>query len=498
MIYAMIDLGKYAAYLLILPALFLITCSRTPVAPPNIVFILADDLGWADLPMYGNRFHETPNLQKLADQGKLFTNAYAACPVCSPTRASIQSGQYPARLGIIDFLPGHWRPYERLTVATNRTQYMPLEIETLGELCQRAGYATGYFGKWHLGYQEEYFPKHQGYDESIIFHGSPYYNYGRVLQPNQEVASDKILSEYLTDVSIDFLEKNQDTSFFLFLAHYDVHVQLNADSQLIEKYLAKPKVPDYPCNAVYAAMVEHIDHSVGRIMASLDSLGLAENTLVVFFSDNGGLVSRFDEKALIHPSKQHLYQQDSLLLHVASSNAPLRSEKGTVFEGGIREPLIVRWPANINAGTQTASLVTSVDFFPTIADLLELDPPKQMLDGRSIRDVLMDEPERSNEPRAIFWHYPVYHHDVPASAVRQGKWKLIHFLDDNHHELYDLEADIGETNDLASQHTDKAAELMARLEQWRTSVSADMPTVNPDFDPLRRREWGRHPDSRRR
>ena len=206
---------------------FFSSCTSTEEGPPNVVFILADDLGWADLPLYGNRFNEAPNLSKLASDGKIFTNAYAACPVCSPTRASIQTGQYPARLGIIDFLPGHWRPYEKLIPAQNRTQFLPVRMETLGEVMQSAGYQTGYFGKWHLGNQEQNFAKNQGYDESVIFQGSPYYHYNEVLKPKQDFPENKVLSEALTDLSISFIEKNQKNPFFLFLAHYDVPVFLH-------------------------------------------------------------------------------------------------------------------------------------------------------------------------------------------------------------------------------------------------------------------------------
>ncbi len=197
---------------------------------PNVIFILADDLGWADLPTYGNKFNEAPNLEKLASEGRMFTNAYAACPVCSPTRASIQSGQYPARVGVIDFIPGHWRPYEKLTVPQNRTKYLPLEIQSVGEMMKEAGYRTGYFGKWHLGDSESHGPGKQGYDESVVYNGGGYYGYGKKMYPPQDFPQEKVLSEALTDLSVDFVERSKDVPFFLFLAHYDVHVQLDADT----------------------------------------------------------------------------------------------------------------------------------------------------------------------------------------------------------------------------------------------------------------------------
>jgi arylsulfatase A len=459
---------------------------------PNIVFILADDMGWADLPVYGNRFNEAPRLSKMAEEGVRFTDAYAACPVCSPTRASILSGQYPARVGVIDFITGHWRPYEEVIVPKNRQQYLPVEIISMGELLQEAGYATAYFGKWHLGWEEKHQPGNQGFDEVNVYRGGGYFNYASRMSTPIEVAGDKVLSEALTDLSINFIQDHKDSPFFLFLAHYDVHVQLDADSTLIEKYLAKPKVEDYPCNAIYAAMVEEVDHSVGRIMDKLKALGLSGNTLVVFFSDNGGLVSRFDRIPLLADSKMHVYEGDTLQ-YVASSNKPLRAEKGTLYEGGIREPLILWWPGILEAGQVQSALVTSVDFLPTFADLAGIElPGEQVFDGISLVDMLggaAPDPER-----AIFWHYPVYHHDQPASAVRQGNWKLIHNLVTDQRFLYDLESDLGENNDLSLMEPGMTLELYSLLEHWRKDCRAEFPRPNPAFDPERRYEWGMHPD----
>ncbi len=459
---------------------------------PNIIFILADDMGWADLPVYGNKFNEAPNIEALAKEGMMFTNAYAACPVCSPTRASILSGQYPAHVGITDFIPGHWRPYEEVRVPINRTHYLPLEIKTIGETIKEAGYATAYFGKWHLGFQDDFHPKNQGFDEAIVYDGGGFYNYGERMKPAQDIPETKILSEALTDLSLNFIEENKDEAFFLFLAHYDVHVQLDADSLLIQKYLEKDRVDDYPCNAIYAAMVEEVDQSVGRVMQKLEDLGIAENTMIVFFSDNGGLISRFDEIPLIAEGKRYVYENDPLL-YVATSNKPLRAEKGTVFEGGIREPLIVKWPGKVKANSVSEALVSSVDFYPTFTEIAKgILPVGQSLDGKSIvPELTLDE---YDEERAIFWHYPVYHHDVPASAVRKGDWKLIHFLDDGHKELYNLKEDIGETVDRSTDSPEKVKELYNLLDQWRISVKAELPVPNPDFNEKRRGEWIAHPD----
>ena len=459
---------------------------------PNIVFILADDMGCADLPVYGNRFNEAPRLTRMAENGIRFTDAYAACPVCSPTRASIISGQYPARVGIIDFISGHWRPYEEVIVPTNRTQYLPAEIITLGETMKEAGYTTGYFGKWHLGNREEHYPGNQGFDEVNVYRGGGYFNYASRMSNPIQVEPGTVLSEALTDLGADFMERHREKPFFLFLAHYDVHVQLDADSVLIEKYLDKEKVKGYPCNAVYAAMVEHVDRSAGRILDKLEELDLSEKTMVVFFSDNGGLISRYDGRPLLADSKKHLYEGDTLL-YVASSNAPLRAEKGTLYEGGIREPLIVCWPGTIEPGTVSDAIVSSVDFYPTFARLAGVPlPEEQEFDGESLLPVLAgDEPDAE---RAIFWHYPVYHHDRPASAIRKGGWKLVHDLTGDSTILYNLATDIGETHDLSRSNPEKTKELMTMLDRWRKEVEAEFPVPNPAFDPEKRHQWGTHPD----
>lgn len=464
---------------------------------PNIIFILADDLGWADLPMYGNQFNEAPNLTKLAGEGIRFTSAYAACPVCSPTRASIMSGQYPARVGVIDFIPGHWRPYEEVTVPSNRTQFLPEEIITIGESLQKAGYQTGYFGKWHLGEDKLHHPLNQGFHEANV--GQGYFN--TKFNPPREQSADKIISQRLTDFSMEFMEKHKKEPFFLFLAHWDVHCLLDADKPMIDKYLKKNKVEGYPSHAVYAAMIENIDNSTGRIMAKLKSLGIDKKTVVFFFSDNGGIITENkypgiteELMPMIAPSKREIFR-DSPLQYVVTSNAPLRSQKGTVYEGGIREPLIVRWPGKIKKGTVSDVIVSSVDIFPTLLEIAGAEKPEnQVLDGESMLPVLLQ-----NEPgqdRAIFWHYPVYHHDVPAGAVRKGNWKLIENLVTRTVSLYDLSTDISETTDLSNVFPEKTRELYSLLKEWQKEVKAEFPFPNPDFNAERRFEWGKHPNVR--
>lgn len=438
---------------------------------PNFVFILIDDMGWPDLGCYGNRFHETPHADRLAREGMRFTDAYAACPVCSPTRASIVSGQYPARVGITDFIPGHWRPFEKLRVPINRQQYLPLENITFAEALQSEGYTSGVFGKWHLGGREQ-FPDKQGFDAMGVLQGS---HKKFKLFPETELPDDPYLSEVLTDEAEHFMEANQDRPFCLCLHHYAVHIPLQARERLIEKYENKPKPDSGVNNAIYAAMVEHVDASVGRILDKLDELELSDNTVVVFFSDNGGLRQRFDGDGPI-----------------VSTNAPLRAEKGTVYEGGIRVPMIVRWPGVVAAGSTNDTPITSVDIYPTFLELAGADrPPEQTLDGESLLPLLRQSGELKRD--AIYWHYPHYHHSSPAGAIREGDWKLIEFYEDGHLELYNLRNDIGEQNNLAEGESARAKAMHAKLAAWRESVGAEMPTENPDYDPARAHEWGKHP-----
>ena len=458
-------------------------------AKPNLVFILADDLGWADLPCYGNSFNEAPHLDNLAKAGMRFTNAYAACPVCSPTRASIQSGQYPARVGVIDFIPGHWRPFEEVTVPKNKTQYLPGEIETLAESLKKAGYSTGYFGKWHLGYSEETLPSAQGYDKSHVYLGGGFYQPRFIPEPENKI-NDR-LSDVLTQMSIDFLSENKENPFFLFLAHYDVHVQLDGDKKLIDKYLQKKKTDNYPGNAVYAAMIEHLDNSVGKIVAKLKELHLEENTVVIFYSDNGGLISRFDKIPLLDKQSLPVYE-NSPLKYIATSNAPLRAEKGTVYEGGIREPLIIKWPGKIPANSENNSVVSSVDFYPTFLELAGVEKPKQILDGTSLIPQLLE--NKSITERAVFWHYPVYHHAVPMGAVRKGNWKLIENQVTGETSLYNLEVDISESTNLSTLYPEKKTALYHLLKQRQTEVGAAFTVPNTTFNPEKRHEWGVHPN----
>ena len=453
-------------------------CTR-PRSRPNIVFILIDDLGWADIGCYGSAVNRTPHLDELARQGMRFTDAYAACPVCSPTRASIHSGQYPARLGVIDFIPGHWRPYEKLRVPVNRTQYLPLEIPTLAEGLRAAGYRTAHFGKWHLG-GGEHGPEHQGFDMTT----PPRQPAGTGSGPRSveewlssfDITDDNPKDvDRLTDLAVDFIEKSRGIPFFLYLSHRTVHIPLAAKPGTVAKYQDRP-AGDAAVHPVYSAMVEEMDASVGRIMEALDELDLADDTVLVFFSDNGGLIQDYLKAGPI-----------------VTSNAPLRAEKGTLYEGGIREPLIVRWPGMTPPGSECRAPVCSVDLYPTFLNIAGAGlPAGHAIDGVDLRPLLRDASGRIGE-RPLFWHYPVYHHSTPAGAIREGDWKLLEFFEDGRLELYNLKEDIGEAHDLADEMPEKARELRARLAAWRQAVGAELPVANPDFDPGRRDEWGTNP-----
>jgi len=457
--------------------------------PPNIVLIMADDLGGRDLPVYGNKFNEAPNIDRLAKQGMQFDNAYAA-PVCSPTRASIQSGQYPARVGIFDFISGHWRPYEEVTVPHHEVQYLPEDITTIGDAMQAAGYTTGYFGKWHLGNAPEQLPNARGYDKAHMYAGGGFYNPKFV--PEYNAPENRRLSEILTDMGTNFIRENKEDPFFLFISHYDVHVQLDSDRDLINKYLNKEKDSDYPSNAVYAAMIEHVDRSVGDIMDAVEEMGLADNTVFIFYSDNGGVDNRFDNIPLLGGESKDVYPEGHPLQYIATSNTPLRAGKGTLYEGGIRVPLIVRWPEKIKPESTSEAIVSSVDFYPTLLALADGKQPKnQVLDGYSMLPALRDntfDPERE-----VFTHYPVYHHEQPMSAVRKGDWKIVENLVSGEFDLYNLKYDVNEMTDLKFSYPEKLGEMKTVLKKWQDDTNATRPVSNPAFDPNKRYEWGKNP-----
>lgn len=428
---------------------------------PNFLFILADDLGWNQLGCYGSKFYETPNIDRLAREGMRFTDAYSACPVCSPTRASIMTGRYPAHLHITDYIPGDTFPYEKLT-QPEWQKYLPPEEVTIAEVFKGAGYITASFGKWHLSTakkppeSELYDPDKQGFNETLITEKP---------DSKQDPEKDAHNVELITEKSLGFLERNKDKPFFLYVAHNTIHAPLMGKKKLIEKYKAKSDSDLPENNFVVGAMLEELDNSVGELLKKLDELKITDKTIVIFFSDNGGL-------------------------EAVSKQTPLRSGKANLYEGGIRVPFIVRWPGVTKPGSICSESVISVDFLPTFVEILglEIKAPK-LIDGVSILPLLKGAGKPGRQ--AIYWHYPHYHSAGigPCGAIRSGDYKLIEWFDEticgpaNKFELYNLKEDIGEQNNLAKQMPEKVDELRKMLSNWRDKVNAQMPTPNSNYDP---------------
>lgn len=422
---------------------------------PNIILILADDLGWADLPAYGNRFHETPNLDRLARNGMRFTQFYAG-PVCSPTRANLQSGQDQARFGITQHIPGHRRPFAKLIDPTVPRQ-LPLEVETFAERLSAAGYATGYFGKWHLG-KEGHGPGDQGWQTVLECQGN-------TQPPKVTDGKTRRTAEFLTEKALAFIEANKARPFLLQVSHSAVHIPLSTTPELLAKYQSKQPVPGQPCNPAYAGLLEELDQSVGRLVDSVEKAGISQDTLIFFLSDNGGIE----------------HEQGG---RVVTSNKPLRGEKGTLYEGGIRVPAIACWPGKTPAGSLSGTPVITTDIYPTLMEVAGVALPKQPRDGLSLAALLRD-PRVALNRDTLCWHLPHYHHSTPSGAIRQGGWKLIEFFEAGALELYDLEADPGESSNLASRDDARAREMQAALAAWRRQVGALMPVPNPAHDPAR-------------
>jgi len=428
---------------------------------PNFLFILADDFGWSQLGCYGSDFYETPNIDRLARHGMRFTDAYAACPVCSPTRASIMTGKYPARLHLTDFIAGGSFPYEKYE-QPQWQKYLPLEEVTIAEVLRSAGYATASFGKWHLSIDKSppkslpYNPDKQGFDEYFV-------TYKPSSKTDPETDAHNV--EVITRKSLDFLDRHRDKPFFLYVTHNTIHAPVMGKERLVEKYKSKAG-SDLPQNSpVLGAMIEELDDSVGKLLRKIDELGIADNTIVVFFGDNGGL------------------EKDA-------RQTPLRSGKANLYEGGIREPLIVRWPGVVKPGSTCSEPVTSVDFFPTFAEIVgPANEAKGPIDGLSLLPLLKQAGTLNR--KAIYWHYPHYHSSSigPCGAVRSGDYKLIEWFDEticgpgNELELYNLKEDIGEQKNLTKKMLQKTRELRDMLSTWRNEVNAQMLTPNPDYDP---------------
>jgi arylsulfatase A len=414
---------------------------------PNIVLIFADDLGVNDLACYGRKDHRTPNLDKLAEQGMRFTCAYAAQPICSPSRAALMTGKHPARLHLTNYLPGRPdAPTQKLLQPRIEGQ-LPLEEVTIAELLRGAGYATGLFGKWHLG-GDGFGPKAQGFDTVVT---PP-----AMSAPSAEEGGK---GEYaITRAAEEFIEANKDRPFFCYVPHNNPHIGLRAKPELIEKNAQA-------FNPTYAAMIETLDDTVGLLMKKIEALGLAERTIFIFTSDNGGL--------------HVLESPDSPATH----NTPFRAGKGYVYEGGLREPLIIRWPAQISAGKVNDTPIVLTDLVPTLLEFAGVDPMKTVgpLDGVSIAKVLRGE---KTAARPFFWHFPNYTNQGgrPASAVRDSDWKLIEHLEDGRCELFNIASDPSEKTDVADKEPERVAALKAKLHAWRERIGVQMPRPNPNFD----------------
>ena len=454
---------------------------------PNFVFILVDDLGWTDVGCFGSTFYETPNIDRLGRESMRFTNAYAACPVCSPTRASIMAGKYPARMDTTDYFgapgPSARRWQNRAVLPAPYINRLPLEEVTIAEALKQADYNTFFAGKWHLGPTEEFWPERQGFDinkggwrsggpygpgKYFVPYGNPRLEDG----PRGEHLPDRLATE-----TVKFITDNKDKPFLAYLSFYSVHTPLISRDDLKQKYIAKKnklgltdkwgkegerKVRLVQEHAVYAGMVEAMDQACGKVLEALRRLGLDEHTVVIFMSDNGGLSTSEG-----HPT----------------SNLPLRAGKGWLYEGGIREPMMIKWPGVTKPGSVCEVPVISTDFYPTMLEMAGLPlRPKQHVDGISLVPLLRG---KKIDRGPIYWHYPHYGNQggAPGSAIRKGNWKLIEWFENGRLELYNLKRDIGEKNNLVDKYPKIVKRLHNKLIAWRKEVDAKYPSPNPEYKP---------------
>ena len=440
--------------------------------PPNIVLILIDDMGWKDAGCCGSAVFETPNVDRLATEGMRFTQAYANCPVCSPSRAALMTGKNPARLGFTSHITAigrHRHPEgSRLLPPDDRLQ-LPLSEVTIADALKPAGFVSASVGKWHLG-PEGFWPEDQGFDVNIggWTHGSPpsyFYPYKdpeKDWNPSIPTLQGGEPGEYLTDrltsEGMTFIRKNRDRPFFLYMTHYAVHTPLQAPDPLIDKYREKLAGRDTGIDPVYAAMIENMDTNVGRLLDTLDETGCRDNTLVILTSDNGGLARVTD-------------------------NTPLRAGKGSLYEGGIRVPMIVRWPGQVAPGTTCSEPVIGSDLYPTILDAIESAwKPAKPLDGVSIAPLWRGADHVERAP--LFWYYPHYHSESmrPGAAIRMTDYKLIETYDPPGVELFNLADDPSEQNNLAEAMPERTTSMLAELHAYLDRVNAVRPTPNPNWD----------------
>lgn len=447
-----------------------------------------DDMGWKDISCYGSDFYETPNIDKLAEGGMIFTDAYASCPVCSPSRASIMSGKYPARVGVTDWIGAHTKgkllevPY---------TDHLPVEETSIASALRAGGYRTWHVGKWHLG-DSTYYPENHGFDVNIGGNhwGMPHIGYFSPYDlPNLEDGPEgEYLTDRLTDEAIRLIEENDNTPFFLNFWHYAVHTPIQAPEEDIKKFEQKLKDKgldkinpfiegeNFPCDhkkhlkvvrrtiqsdPVYAALIYNLDKNIGRLIEALNKKGILDNTIIIFTSDNGGLATAEGSP---------------------TCNYPLSEGKGWMYEGGVREPLFIKWTGVTKPGSKCSVPVASPDFYPTLLQMAALPlMPEQHADGVSLVPLL--EGEKGLDREAIFWHYPHYGNQggTPGSSVRAGDYKLIEFFEDGRLELYNLKEDIGETKDISKELPERTTYLHNLLKKWREDVEAKIPMPNPDY-----------------
>ncbi|UCD61425.1 MAG: sulfatase [Flavobacteriaceae bacterium] len=496
---------------------------------PNIIFFLVDDLGWTDVGCYGSSFYETPNIDALAAEGVRFTSAYAACHVCSPTRASILTGRYPASINLTDWLPGRRDfPFQKL-LNPKINQHLPYDIQTLPKVLKENDYQTAILGKWHLG-EDSASTAQQGFDLHLPDWNRGWPKNGYYFPYGMKGLEDGNEGEYLTDrmtsEALKYMEENRDKPFFLYLSHFAVHDPIEGRPDLVEKYqkkLANIPLPESPPfilegkpgvenpisrtdldkaieqseyggfkvfpnqtvkikqhqdNVQFAGMVESVDESLGRVLDKLDELGIDDQTIVIFYSDNGGMSAAnfWDPKRVIY--------KEELDKAYSTSNLPLRGAKGWMYEGGIRVPLIIKWPGKKLQKAICDVPVTSPDFFPTILDMVGIRNTENY-DGLSLVPLLNGDTILNR--KAIFWHFPHYsNHGMQSAggAVRSGDFKLIEYYETGKVQLFNLKDDIGEQTDLSEIEVEKTTELKERLHKWRKEIGAQMMQPNPNYDPF--------------
>jgi len=458
-------LSKYL--LLCTACLALLSCS-TSDQKPNIILFFIDDLGWMDLGCYGSDLYETPHIDKLASVGVKFTNAYSACTVCSPSRAAIMTGKYPARLQLTDWIQGY-NPQKAKLKRPDWQMYLDTTEVTIAKALKKGGYVTANFGKWHLGDEPTYWPGNHGFDVNIGGYrwgapGSYFYPYhgnkrDKMHPPSLELGvKGEYLTDRLTDEAIRFIEEQKEQTFFIYFPHYAVHTPIQAHDSITQYFQEKVTPTHRHKNAAYAAMIHSVDQSIARIRDKLAELGIDEKTAIFFTSDNGGLE-----------------------LRNITDNGIIRAGKGSAYEGGVRVPFISLIPGITQAGFESEMPIIGMDLFPTILDLAGLEVFEN--DGKSILPILKSSNQQLNRS-TLFWHYPHYHQGgaTPYSAMRKGDYKLIEFFEDGNLELYNLKEDIGEENNLADVEPELLKELHEELKFWREEVDAQYPSENPNYE----------------